>query len=201
MNKINIKDLSIIGVLSSLAFLCNTLAASFITPLLGDIGIYAHVGPSLLLSGVIFVVMLKKVSKAGCFIIFGAVFSILYSLIGAWQISMVIMPAALIAEILLMRQGYRSYPRIVFAYTVYGAIFALHPGFFVWVLGQSGIMAQFSDIFNEAQAQQLVLNYSSIGFISKVVSFTAAFAFVGALLGVLLYQKYFTEQHKLSQLH
>lgn len=198
MKNLNIKDLSIIGVLSTLAFICNSFVATFITPLLGDIGIYAHVGPSLLLAGIIFVVLLKKVAKPGCFLVFGIVFSILFSLMGLWQMSCVIIPATLLCELILMGQGYQSNFRIVVAYTLYGAIYSLHPGFFVWILGQSGLMNQFPDMFTEADAIAHIAKYTNQAFVSKIVIFTAVFAAVGSILGIILYQKFFTETHKTS---
>ncbi len=200
MQQLNIKDLSIIGVLSTLAFICNSFVATFVTPLLGDIGIYAHVGPSLLLAGIIFVVLLKKIAKTGCFFLFGVVFSILFSLMGLWQMSFVILPATLLGELILLGKGYHSHWRIVLAYTVYGAIYSLHPGFFVWVLGQSGLMSQFPDIFNAADAAAHVAIYTDVAFVAKIVFFTSIFAFAGSVLGIVLYQKFFTENHKMSQL-
>ncbi|EPF75578.1 MptD family putative ECF transporter S component [Acinetobacter rudis] len=200
MKNLNIKDLSIIGVLSTLAFICNSLVATFVTPLLGDIGIYAHVGPSLLLAGIIFVVVLKKVAKPGCFFLFGVVFSILFSLMGLWQMSFVIIPATLIGELILAGNGYHSNLRIVIAYTVYGGIYSLHPGFFVWILGQSGLMSQFPEIFTEADAIAHVAKYTNTAFVSKILIFTSLFACAGGILGVMLYQKFFTENNKTSVL-
>lgn len=200
MKNLNIKDLSIIGVLSTLAFICNSLVATFVTPLLGDIGIYAHVGPSLLLAGIIFVVVLKKVAKPGCFFLFGVVFSILFSLMGLWQMSFVIIPATLIGELILAGNGYHSNLRIVIAYTVYGGIYSLHPGFFVWILGQSGLMSQFPEIFTEADAIAHVAKYTNTAFVSKILIFTSLFACTGGILGVMLYQKFFTENNKTSVL-
>lgn len=200
MKNLNIKDLSIIGVLSTLAFICNSLVATFVTPLLGDIGIYAHVGPSLLLAGIIFVVVLKKVAKPGCFFLFGVVFSILFSLMGLWQMSFVIIPATLIGELILVGNGYHSNLRIVIAYTVYGGIYSLHPGFFVWILGQSGLMSQFPEIFTEADAIAHVAKYTNTAFVSKILIFTSLFACAGGILGVMLYQKFFTENNKTSVL-
>lgn len=200
MKNLNIKDLSIIGVLSTLAFICNSFVATFITPLLGDIGIYAHVGPSLLLAGIIFVVVLKKIAKAGCFFLFGVVFSILFSLMGLWQMSFVIIPATLIGELILAGQGYQSNLRIIIAYTVYGAIYSLHPGFFVWILGQSGLMSQFPEMFTEADAIAHVAKYTNVTFVSKILVFTSLFACAGGIIGVMLYQKFFTETNKTSVL-
>ncbi|EBU1141706.1 hypothetical protein CE665_24850 [Salmonella enterica subsp. enterica serovar Poona] len=198
MNGINIKDLSIIGVLSSLAFALNMFIATLITPFLGNIGIYAHVGPSLFASGVIFIVMLKKVKKSGCFILFGVVFSIMYCFIGLWQMGCVIIPAVFLGEIILLRNGYNSFFRILIAYTVYGVLFSLHPGFFVWVLGKSGFSKQFPGMFTEDKLNELINNYASISFTSKVAFFSGVFALVGGVVGVLLYKKYFTEENKTS---
>ncbi len=200
VKNLNIKDLSIIGVLATMAFICNSLVATFITPLLGDIGIYAHVGPSLLLAGIIFVVMLKKIAKLGCFFLFGVVFSILFSLMGLWQMSLVIIPATLIGELILSGQGYHSNFRIIIAYTVYGAIYSLHPGFFVWILGQSGLMSQFPEMFTEADAVAHVAKYTNLAFVSKILIFTSLFACAGGIFGVLLYKKFFTENNKNSLL-
>lgn len=200
MKNLNIKDLSIIGVLSTLAFICNSLVATFITPLLGDIGIYAHVGPSLLLAGIIFIVILKKIAKPGCFFLFGIVFSILFSLMGLWQMSFVIIPATLIGEFILAGHGYQSNLRIVIAYTVYGAIYSLHPGFFVWILGQAGLMSQFPEIFTEADAIAHVAKYTNFSFVAQILIYTSLFACAGGILGITLYQKFFTEDNKTSVL-
>lgn len=189
-NNLNIKDIVTVGILSSIAFALSMAGYMIILPL-GNWVFYVQGSISALLSGAAFVVLCKKVPKTGVIFLFGVVFGLLYVLMGFWQMMTIILPGAIIAELIMIKDGYKYNKRLILSYIAFIVIVGFHGIIFLWVLGTAGIVESFPGMFSPEQLNTMTQLYYDPKIILLTAIIHAVFALMGSLFGISLYNRFF----------
>ncbi len=187
---LTIKDIVTVGIFSVLACILFQLG-SMIIFIFGEYAMLAQGTFPSLLAGVVFVVLVKKVNKKGVVLLYSLVFTIIYAIMGFWQMAFVLIPASLLAELILLSEGYLNNKRIKLAFSVQEGIVSMHGMFFFWYLGKEGLMNTFKGMFTQEMVDAMVAPYSNPIVIVSVFVVSFIFAYVGSSIGVSIYNKFF----------
>lgn len=193
LKELNKKDLVIIGIFSVISMIVSFVASS-ITMVSVTFAMYAGSAFGALLVGPVYLILLKKVPKRGTVFLYYTIQGILYALMGMWIMLIIVVPLAIILEIIMIVTSYHKRFWIDFNYVIGQAIYALHGAFMLYLFGEQYIRDNFTDMMGDEGIDLMVRFYYKPIMVIIILGITAALAYLGTLLGHHFIKKHIDEK-------
>ncbi len=187
--KMNVKDLILIGILSTVAIVCYAVAV--IISCSTVIGLFFSTAVAFTVMGTIYMLIALKVRKRGTFFLCAAVMSLVGVFGGRIFTTLGCIVGGFIAEIIAGR--YKKFSRIAAAYAGYAVTVAAGiymPGF---LIGTSYLLEQGKDRGMTAETIHLYEGYFNPKNLVLILLLNVVAALIGAAIGRLILNKHFVK--------
>ncbi|HKM21591.1 MAG TPA: MptD family putative ECF transporter S component [Lachnospiraceae bacterium] len=187
--KMNVKDLIVIGILSTIAIVCYAIAV--IVSCTTVIGLFFSTAVAFAVMGTVYMLIALKVQKRGTFFLCGAVMSLVGLFGGRIFTTIGCIAGGLIAELIVGQ--YKKFSRIAAAYAGYAVTVAAGiymPGF---IIGTDYLLARGEDRGMTAESVKMYEQYFNMNNLFYVLLLNAVAALLGAYIGKLILNKHFVK--------
>jgi multidrug/hemolysin transport system ATP-binding protein/energy-coupling factor transport system substrate-specific component len=190
-NKLTIRDLVLIGVLSALLVVVSYLAAMLTMPFMSA-SLLVGSAVSAVFATPIYLLMAFKVGKRGVIFILSIVHGVFASLMGFPHMFIVMLPVGVLGEILMPRaEMYRSIKSNSLTWMVYNAVYSLHGAILIWVFGGQYFGENMSSMFTPEQLALMDVYYFNPLIVIAIMLISAAGAALGCWIGWKILKKHF----------
>ncbi len=188
--KVGLKDIVLITLLTAIMLGIQTLVLfPFMTNL--NFVIWFVGGIDWLLCGIIYCLMIAKSPKIGTALIFSFIFAIYYFFTNSMiVISIIIVLAGIIMEIILLNDGYRNKVKATIAYMIFGVTIGMAPNVLILLQRDTTVATMLKQGITQEYIDSMfaVYNAKNIG-IGIVLTIVGAIA--GSQIGYKVLNKYF----------
>ncbi|NTW02462.1 MAG: MptD family putative ECF transporter S component [Oscillochloris sp.] len=189
--RLNIRDLVLIGVLTALMLVVGMTAGMLTMPFM-SLGLLFGSAFSAIFETPIYLLIAFKVGKRGTILIISVVRGIFYSLMGFPHMFVILLPAALIGELLMPKaELYRSIQRNTLTWMVFTAIYSLHGAILLWVFGGQYFATNMSSMFTSEQLALMDIYYFNPLIVLGIMLISAGGAALGSWIGWNLLKRHF----------
>ena len=182
--RLNVKDLIVIGILSTVAIACYALAVVISCTTI--IGLFFSTAAAFAVMGTIYMLIALKVHKRGTFFICGALMSLIGLFGGRIFTTVGCIVGGLLAELIVGQ--YKKFSRIAAAYATYAVAVAAGiymPGF---LIGTSYLLSRGEERGMTVETVQLYDHY-----LIPILLLNAVAALIGAAIGRIILNKHFVK--------
>ncbi len=186
-----LKNFVKVVVFSVIGFVLMMLGSP-ISMLFGTYGALVHTAIGSLLCAPVYLVMCKKVKQRGAVSLFYLISGLIYAVMGFWLMFMIIIPCAIIAELVLIKEGsYDNNFKVGVSYVLSQIILALHGMIFLIVFGVQGLAEQFPKLFTVEFAQKAWDTFFNVTNLAIIIVVQVALSVLGIYIASIIYKKYF----------
>lgn len=187
---IGFRDIVLIAVLSALTIVVQLLAG---VPFMAvpQLMMFVSVGIIMVVCGPIWVLLMSKAPRRGAAFLFVAVQALYYLIIGQVFISLAFLLCAVLAEVVLLGNGYKNPLRIGLSYMVFAAFYTL-ASYLPYLILADQYIAQLSAVGTpQASIDTMMGWFASPLMILLATLNSILWAAVGAYLGYRMRKKHF----------
>jgi putative ECF transporter S component (TIGR02185 family) len=190
-NKLTIRDLVLIGILSALMVVVSNLAGMLVMPFMA-VGFLIGSAVSAIFATPIYLLMAFKVGKRGVIFILSIVYGVFASLMGFPHMFIVVLPLGILGELMMSKaEMYRSIKNNTLTWMVYNAIYSLHGAILLWIFGGQYFAENMSGMFSPEQLALMNDLYFNPLIVLAIMLIAAAGAALGCWIGWKILKKHF----------
>jgi energy-coupling factor transport system substrate-specific component len=190
-NKLTIRDLVLIGVLSTLMVVVGNIAGMLTMPFMA-VGLLVGPAVSAIFMTPIYLLMAFKVGKRGVILILSIVYGISASLMGFPHMFIVALPVGILGELLMPKaEMYRSIKSNTLTWMVYNAVYSLHGAILLWIFGRQYFAENMNGMFSPEQLALINDLYFNPLIVIAIMLIAAAGAALGSWIGWKILKKHF----------
>jgi len=190
-NKLTIRDLVLIGVLSTLMVVVGNIAGMLTMPFMA-VGFLVGSAVSAIFMTPIYLLMAFKVGKRGVILILSIVYGISASLMGFPHMFIVALPVGILGELLMPKaEMYRSIKSNTLTWMVYNAVYSLHGAILLWIFGRQYFAENMNGMFSPEQLALINDLYFNPLIVIAIMLIAAAGAALGSWIGWKILKKHF----------
>lgn len=187
--KLNIRDLILIGVLTTVLVVIESIVGVMLMPMMW-VALLAASATSSVLMAPVYMLMAFKVGKRGTFLLVSVLRGLFYTLMGWPSMLIIMLPVGLLGELLLSPpENYRNRQRVSLVWIVNTAIYSMHGAILVWVFGIQYMTA--SGQYSPEQVAFMQAAYFNPLTVAAVMLLGAIGAALGCWLGWKILKKHF----------
>ena len=190
-SKLSVKDLVLVGILTTLVTVIGMVVGMFIMPLMG-FALIAGFALSALVTAPIYLLLAFKVRKRGVMLLHSVLRGLFYTLMGFPHMLIVVLPMGIIGELIMTpASSYNSIKRNTVAWMVFNVGYGLHGAILFWVFGSQYCSEHMSSMISAEQLALMNLYYFDPLIVLAIAALGAASGAVGCLLGWSMLKRHF----------
>lgn len=189
-NKIGLKDIVLITLLAAISIGIQTLV---LIPFVANLKfvLWFVSGIDWLLCGVIYCLMMAKSPKTGTAFTMSFIYAVYYFFMNSMIfISLMIVGAGLVMEVILWKQGYKSKLRLTLAYIIFGLTIMMAPNILILLQKDAVVAGLLANGLTQEYIDSMFSVYSAQNLIIGAVITTLG-AILGSQIGFRVLGRYF----------
>lgn len=189
-NKIGLKDIVLITLLTAISIGIQTLV---LIPFVANLKfvLWFVSGIDWLLCGVIYCLMMAKSPKTGTAFTMSLIYAVYYFFMNSMVfISLMIVGAGLVMEVILWKQGYKSKLRLTLAYIIFGLTIMMAPNILILLQKDAVVAGLLANGLTQEYIDSMFSVYSAQNLIIGAVITTLG-AILGSQIGFRVLGRYF----------
>lgn len=189
-NKIGLKDIVLITLLTAISIGIQTLV---LIPFVANLKfvLWFVSGIDWLLCGVIYCLMMAKSPKTGTAFTMSFIYAVYYFFMNSMIfISLMIVGAGLVMEVILWKQGYKSKLRLTLAYIIFGLTIMMAPNILILLQKDAVVAGLLANGLTQEYIDSMFSVYSAQNLIIGAVITTLG-AILGSQIGFRVLGRYF----------
>lgn len=189
-NKIGLKDIVLITLLTAISIGIQTLV---LIPFVANLKfvLWFVSGIDWLLCGVIYCLMMAKSPKTGTAFTMSLIYAVYYFFMNSMIfISLMIVGAGLVMEVILWKQGYKSKLRLTLAYIIFGLTIMMAPNILILLQKDAVVAGLLANGLTQEYIDSMFSVYSAQNLIIGAVITTLG-AILGSQIGFRVLGRYF----------